>query len=208
VSVKGQRLRDAPTIRRRRVLSSRARAERLPQRRGRGDAPKEGGARKRRLEALSGAGRSRPSASPSVLVVDDEASIRLICRTNLRAHGLSVLEAADGEEALTIARREQPDLILLDVMLPGLDGLEVARRLAADERTAAIPVAFLSARAEEADLRRGLELGAVAYFTKPFDPIGLSAEVESLLKRLREQGLERVREEERARLGGDRRPDG
>ena len=143
-----------------------------------------------------------------MLVVDDEASIRLICRTNLCAQGLSVLEAANGEEALTIARREQPDLILLDVMMPGQDGLEVAQRLAAEERTAAIPVAFLSARSEEADLRHGLELGAVAYFTKPFDPVRLSHEVESLLERLRRQGLERVREAARACLRGDRGPNG
>jgi DNA-binding response OmpR family regulator len=142
------------------------------------------------------------------LVVDDEPSIRLICATNLRALGLHVLEAADGEEALVTAGREQPDLILLDVMMSGLDGLEVARRLAADERTAAIPVAFISARAERADLSRGLELGAVAYFTKPFDPIRLSSEVKLLLERLQREGRDRVRAEARAQMRGAGGPDG
>jgi len=79
----------------------------------------------------------------------------------------------------------------------------VAGRLAADESTAAVPVAFLSARAERADVTRGLELGAVAYLTKPFDPIRLTSEVESLVERLRRQGLERVRAEARAHLRVD-----
>ena len=149
-------------------------------------------------------GRGQSNETPLVLVVDDEAAMRLICGTNLRASGMRVLEAAEGEEALAIARREQPDLILLDVMMPGLDGFEVVRRLAADERTAAIPVAFLSARAEQSDRQQGLELGGVAYFTKPFDPIRLSREVESLFERLSRQGQERVREDARARLRTDR----
>src|SRR2546421_12974720 len=102
----GQRLGRAPTTRRRRTPSWHASAEELPQRSGQ-DGRHEKAAGSTRLEAVARAGRSRPSASPSVLIVDDEASIRLICATNLRALGLSVLEAADGEEALTIARRER-----------------------------------------------------------------------------------------------------
>ena len=179
------------------------RAEGLPGLGGCGGWAREGADRRRRLAAGAGSGRSRPGGSPSVLVVDDEASIRLVYGTNLRARGLHVLEAADGEEALAIARREPPDLILLDVMMAGLDGFEVAGRLAADESTVAVPVAFLSARAERADVTRGLELGAVAYLTKPFDPIRLTSEVESLVERLRRQGLERVRAEARARMRVD-----
>jgi len=194
-------------IRRRPDLSWCARAEQLSRLGGRGGRADEGADPRRRLEAGAWSGRSRPGASPSVLVVDDEASIRLICGTNLRARGLHVLEAEEGEEALAIARREQPDLILLDVMMAGLDGFEVAGRLAADESTAAIPVAFLSARAEQADVTRGLELGGVAYFTKPFDPIRLTSEVESLVERLRRQGLERVRADARVRVRVDRGPD-
>lgn len=200
-------MRAAPTIRRRPDPSWRARAEQLRRLGGRGGTAREGAVGRRRLEAVAGSGRSRPSATPSVLVVDDEPSIRLICGTNLRARGLHVLEAADGEEALAIAGREQPDLILLDVMMAGLDGFEVALRLAADESTAAIPVAFLSARAEQADVTRGLELGGVAYFTKPFDPIRLTSELESLVERLRRQGLERVRADARARMRVERGPD-
>ena len=183
------------------------RAGGLPRLGGCGGWADEGADRRRRLAAGVGSGRGRPGGSPSVLVVDDEASIRLVYGTNLRARGLHVLEAADGEEALAIARREQPDLILLDVMMAGLDGFEVAGRLAADESTAAVPVAFLSARAERADVTRGLELGAVAYFTKPFDPIRLTSEVESLVERLRRQGLERVRADARARVRVERGPD-
>jgi DNA-binding response OmpR family regulator len=130
--------------------------------------------------------------------VDDEPAIRLICQVNLSARGLTVFEAVDGEDALRIAGRERLDMILVDVMMPGVDGFEVVRRLAADERTAMIPVAFLSARGEQADVRRGLELGAVGYFTKPFDPISLAAEVDELLERLKREGSEQVRADARA----------
>jgi CheY-like chemotaxis protein len=119
-----------------------------------------------------------------VLVVDDEQSIRLLCRVNLGASGIDVLEADDGETALELARREQPDLILLDVMMPGLDGWSVARELAEDERTRDIPVVFLTARAEAADRRRGAQLGGVGYLVKPFDPVGIGELVEDVLARI------------------------
>ena len=83
-----------------------------------------------------------------VLVIDDEAPIRLLCRVNLEAEGMEVLEAADGPSGLDQARRERPDVVLLDVMMPGLDGWRVAEELLDDDRTAEIPIVFLTARAE------------------------------------------------------------
>ncbi len=92
--------------------------------------------------------------APRVLVIDDEPPIRLLCRVNLEAEGMEVLEAADGPSGLDQARREQPDVVLLDVMMPGLDGWRVAEHLLDDERTKTIPIVFLTARAEFRD--RGL----------------------------------------------------
>ena len=119
-----------------------------------------------------------------VLVVDDEQSIRLLCRVNLGASGMEVLEADDGNAGLELARSEQPDLILLDVMMPGLDGWDVARELAQDAATRDIPVVFLTARAEAADRRRGSQLGGVGYLVKPFDPVGIGEVVEDVIERI------------------------
>ena len=105
-----------------------------------------------------------------MLVIDDEAPIRLLCRVNLEAEGMPVLEAGDGPSGLEAARDEQPDVILLDVMMPGLDGWGVAEALLEDERTADIPIIFLTARAEFRDRARGLDIGGVDYITKPFNP--------------------------------------
>ena len=96
-----------------------------------------------------------------MLVVDDERSIRSSCRVNLVASGIEVLEASDGRAGLELARKERPDLVLLDVMMPELDGWTVARELAADEKTRDIPVVFLTARADPADRRLGEQLGGV-----------------------------------------------
>ena len=109
-----------------------------------------------------------------VLVIDDEAPIRLLCRVNLEAEGIDVLEAADGPSGLETARAELPDVILLDVMMPGLDGWRVAEELLDDERTSRIPIVFLTARAEVRDRARGLDLGGIDYVTKPFNPIELA----------------------------------
>src|ERR671925_311920 len=94
-----------------------------------------------------------------VLVVDDEEAIRLLCRVNLEAEGMSVDEAADGHSGLERARTGSPDVILLDVMMPGLDGWQVAEELVGDERTRQIPIVFLTARADFRDRERGLEAG-------------------------------------------------
>ena len=120
----------------------------------------------------------------TVLVIDDEAPIRLLCRVNLEAEGMPVLEAGDGPSGLAAARAEQPDVILLDVMMPGLDGWGVAEALLEDERTAQIPIIFLTARAEFRDRARGLDIGGVDYITKPFNPVELAPLVRGLLDRL------------------------
>jgi two-component system, OmpR family, phosphate regulon response regulator PhoB len=119
-----------------------------------------------------------------ILVIDDEAPIRLLCRVNLEAEGMDVLEAPDGLTGLELARREQPDVILLDVMMPGLDGWRVAEELLDDQRTEAIPIVFLTARAELRDRARGIDLGGVDYVTKPFNPVELAPLVRDLLERV------------------------
>ena len=120
----------------------------------------------------------------TVLVIDDEAPIRLLCRVNLEAEGMSVLEAADGPSGLDAAREQTPDVILLDVMMPGLDGWRVAEELLDDTRTENIPIIFLTARAELRDRARGIDLGGVDYVTKPFNPVELAPLVRGLLDRV------------------------
>jgi DNA-binding response OmpR family regulator len=120
----------------------------------------------------------------TVLVVDDEAPIRLLCRVNLEAEGMTVLEAADGEKGLEVAHAQLPDVILLDVMMPGRSGWEVAEELLADEATSAIPIIFLTARAEIRDRAKGIDLGGVDYVTKPFNPVELAPLVEDLVRRV------------------------
>ena len=120
----------------------------------------------------------------SVLVIDDEAPIRLLCRVNLEAEGMAVLEAADGPTGLEEARANAPDVVLLDVMMPGLDGWQVAEQLLQDDRTSAIPIIFLTARADFRDRARGLDIGGVDYVTKPFNPLELAPLVRELLARI------------------------
>ena len=130
-----------------------------------------------------------------ILVVDDEASIRLICRVNLDASGFEVLEAEDGETALSIARSEQPDLILLDVMLPGIDGWEVAEELSAKAETRDIPIVFITARSATPDELRSHAVGGVAYIGKPFDPGLLSETVTRVVQRIRRGERDQLRSE-------------
>jgi CheY-like chemotaxis protein len=138
-----------------------------------------------RPEPGGGGGSRRPEESaPLVLLVDDERAIRTICRVNLEGDGLAVDEAADGGEALEAVKRERPSLVLLDVMMPGVDGWKVAEQLAADEETQDIPVVFLSARAAHEDRLRAQELGAVGYVVKPFDPVELAGLVRGVLARI------------------------
>jgi two-component system alkaline phosphatase synthesis response regulator PhoP len=105
-----------------------------------------------------------------VLHIDDEAPIRLLSRVNLEAAGMTVLEAKDGRSGVKKAREEQPDVILLGVMMPGLDGWQVAEELLEDQRTREIPIVFLTARATFRDRARGFDLGAVDYIPSPSTP--------------------------------------
>jgi two-component system alkaline phosphatase synthesis response regulator PhoP len=105
-----------------------------------------------------------------ILIVEDEANIRQLVRYNLEKAGFQVMEAVDGAQGLQSAQREKPDLVLLDLMLPELDGLEVCRSLKGNPTTAALPIIMLTAKAEEVDKIIGLELGADDYMTKPFSP--------------------------------------
>lgn len=135
-----------------------------------------------------------------VLVIDDEAPIRLLCRVNLEAEGMQVLEAGDGPTGLEQARSGRPDVILLDVMMPGLDGWAVAAELIDDESTRDIPIIFLTARAELRDRARGIELGGIDYVTKPFNPVELAELVRGLLERVRRGERADVRSEKIAEL--------
>ncbi|MEO6714988.1 MAG: response regulator [Mycobacteriales bacterium] len=105
-----------------------------------------------------------------VLVVDDDDVIRQLIRVNLELEGFEVYTATDGEDAIEKARELQPAVITLDIMMPRLDGWDAAAKLRADPETAHIKVVLLSARAQEADLRKGSRIGVDAYLTKPFDP--------------------------------------
>jgi DNA-binding response OmpR family regulator len=116
--------------------------------------------------------------------IDDEAPIRLLARANLEAEGMEVIEAADGRTGVQLAKREQPDLILLGVMMPVLDGWQAAEELRKDRETWEIPIVFLTARSEFKDRARGFDLGAVDYITKPFNPVELALRVRVLLERL------------------------
>jgi DNA-binding response OmpR family regulator len=142
-----------------------------------------------------------------VLVIDDEAPIRLLCRVNLEAEGMEVLEAEDGPRGVQRARSEQPDVILLDVMMPGLDGWRVAEMLIEDPETSDIPIVFLTARAEFRDRARGLDIGGVDYVTKPFNPVELAPLVRSLLGRLERGERDELRREKisdlRALMGAE-----
>ncbi|MBZ0254494.1 response regulator [bacterium] len=118
-----------------------------------------------------------------ILVVDDEEDILDLVEYNLAKNGYDVTCVASGEEAIETARKHSPDLILLDLMLPGVDGLEVCRRLKGDATAANVPIVMLTAKGEEADIVNGLELGADDYVTKPFSTRVLIARVNAVLRR-------------------------
>ncbi len=131
----------------------------------------------------------------TVLVIDDEAPIRLLCRVNLEAEGMEVLEASDGLSGVEQARSDPPDVIFLDVMMPGLDGWQVAEQLLEDDRTSSIPIVFLTARAEVRDRARGLDLGGIDYVSKPFNPLELAPLVRDLVERVDRGERAQVRRE-------------
>lgn len=145
---------------------------------------------------------SRGTTEGRVLIVDDETAIRLICRLNLRSAGFETLEASDGVSAIALARAERPDLILLDIMLPELDGWHVAEALAADDETREIPIVFLSARSESGDQVRGHGTGGVGYITKPFDPLAMTKTVRDVLEGVRRGEREAMRREWQRTIAG------
>lgn len=118
-----------------------------------------------------------------MLVVDDEEDILELVRFNLSREGFNILSAATGEEAWQILKTQQIDLLVLDLMLPGINGLELARRIKNETATRKVPIVMLSAKGEEADIVTGLELGADDYVTKPFSPRILTARVRAVLRR-------------------------
>ncbi|MBE0428902.1 MAG: response regulator [Thermoleophilia bacterium] len=105
-----------------------------------------------------------------VMIVDDEASLRALVRANLEIDGFEVSEAVDGIEAMKMMRESKPDLVLLDIMMPGKDGIEVLEEMAADSELRNIPIIMLTAKGEQEDLQKGVDLGARGHITKPFDP--------------------------------------
>jgi DNA-binding response OmpR family regulator len=115
-----------------------------------------------------------------VLVIDDEPDVLLLCRVNLRHAGHEVLEAGDGEQGIAHALERRPDVVVLDLMLPHIDGYDVLRTLRNDDRTSSLPVLILTAKTQQEDRRRCLELGADAFITKPFTPDVLGDAVEEL----------------------------
>jgi two-component system alkaline phosphatase synthesis response regulator PhoP len=123
------------------------------------------------------------SPGNKILVVEDEPDIRKLVHYNLAQERYKVLEAEDGEQALKIVQREKPNLVILDLMLPGLSGLEVCRLLRDSSETARLPILMLTAKAGEADRVLGLEMGADDYLSKPFSPRELVARVRALLRR-------------------------
>jgi DNA-binding response OmpR family regulator len=135
-----------------------------------------------------------------VLIIDDEAPIRLLCRVNLEAEGMEVVEAPDGPTGLEVVESERPDAILLDVMMPGLDGWSVAERLLEKEDTREIPIVFLTARADLRDRARGMDLGGLDYITKPFNPVDLASLVEEVVSAVARGEREQLRAEKIAEL--------
>ena len=120
---------------------------------------------------------------PVVLAADDEEDILELIAFRLERSGYTVLQATDGAQALELARSSQPDLAVLDVMMPKMDGFEVTRRLREDEATSKMPIILLTARSQEADLERGFDAGADDYIRKPFSPQELRSRVQAILGR-------------------------
>jgi two-component system, OmpR family, alkaline phosphatase synthesis response regulator PhoP len=135
-----------------------------------------------------------------VLHIDDEAPIRLLSRVNLEAKGMEVIEAANGRTGVQLAKREQPDLILVGVMMPVLDGWQAAEELRKDPETREIPIVFLTAQSRLKDLARGFDLGAVDYILKPFNPMELASRLRGLLARLERGERDELRREKISEL--------
>ncbi len=131
-------------------------------------------------------------AKETILIVDDEEDVLELVRYNLAKEGYAVIAAETGERALTQAHAKGPDLVILDLMLPGIDGLEVCKQLKAEPKTRHIPIIMLTAKGEESDIVTGLELGADDYVTKPFSPKVLIARVRRTLRRRVDRSTEKA----------------
>ena len=131
-------------------------------------------------------------AKRKILIIEDDRDIVEMVEYNLREDGYATLSALNGEDGVNLARSEQPDLIILDIMLPIIDGFEVCRTLKSDDTTAHIPIIILSAKSQETDKVVGLELGADDYVTKPFSPRELIARIRAIMRRGLEQQLSRL----------------
>lgn len=145
--------------------------------------PTSAGTADTRKAAMNAARESFPNTKAHILVVEDEEDLQALVEYNLQREGFHVTCVGTGEGALKAVRQAAPDLILLDLMLPGMDGLEVCRALRNDPALASVPVVMLTAKTEEADIVTGLELGADDYVTKPFNPRVLIARVKAVLRR-------------------------
>ena len=128
-------------------------------------------------------------AKRKILIVEDDRDIVEMVEYNLREEGYATVSALNGEDGVSLARREQPDIIILDIMLPVMDGFEVCRALKSDDKTSKIPIIILSAKSQETDKVVGLELGADDYVTKPFSPRELIARIRAIMRRGAEQQL-------------------
>ena len=126
----------------------------------------------------------------TILIVDDEEDIIELIKYNLKNEGYSILTAESGEQAIKIAKQSRPDLIVLDLMLPGMDGLEVTRYLRSNEETSDMPIVMLTAKGEESDIITGLELGANDYISKPFSPKVLTARIRAIFRRRKKNTME------------------
>ncbi len=122
-------------------------------------------------------------ANKQIVVVEDEPDILEVLSYNLKREGFEVFASLDGEEGLALIRQKKPDLVLLDLMLPGMDGLDICRQLKADEQTQVIPIIMVTAKGEESDIVSGLEIGADDYVAKPFSPKELVARVKAVIRR-------------------------
>ena len=120
---------------------------------------------------------------PKIVVIEDEVDILEVINYNLSKEGFDVCSALDGEEGLALIKKEVPDLVLLDLMLPGLDGIEICRKLKTDYSTRSIPIIMVTAKGEESDIVLGLGMGADDYMVKPFRPRELMARIRSVLRR-------------------------
>jgi CheY-like chemotaxis protein len=122
-----------------------------------------------------------PPSKKRILICDDDPAILRVLQVNLEIEGYEVLAAQNGEDAVKVALAERPDLVILDIMMPRLDGYQACERLKANDDTRDIPVVFLSAKAQQSDIQRGKDYGVADYLTKPFDPMDLLGVVERLL---------------------------